>query len=235
MKFKTLILILGISFLSSCDALLQMAEAGQANMEPSRSEINQGLREALKVGIQKAIERSSQRNGFYLNPKIKIPFPPEAERAANTLRDLGLGKVVDDFVETLNHGAEQASAKASPIFATAISEMSFQDVYAIWRGDEDAATQYLKAQTTPQLKAAFKPVIDEALQKVELTKYWQPIASNYNRIPFVQPVNPDLSNYVLEGTLDGLFSLLAEEEAKIRQDPAARISAILKRVFGWQG
>lgn len=231
---KIIPLILAISLLSSCDALLQMAETGQQMMEPSQSEINQGLREALKVGIENAIRRSSQQNGFYLNPEIKIPFPPEAQKAAKTLRDLGMDKLVDDFIETLNHGAEQASAKATPIFAEAISQVSFSDVYAIWRGSDDAATQYLKAQTTPQLKAAFKPVIDDALQKVEITKYWQPIATTYNRIPFMEPVNPDLSDYVMQGTLDGLFVLLAQEEAKIRQDPAARVTAILKRVFGWE-
>jgi len=112
--------------------------------------------------------------------------------------------------------------------------MSFQDVYSIWRGDDNAATEYLRAQTSNQLKAAFKPEIDQALQQVEITKYWNPIATNYNRIPFVTPVNPDLSDYVLEETLDGLFILLAEEEAKIRQDPAARVTSILKRVFGWE-
>lgn len=230
---KIFALSISLFFLSSCEALYQIAEQGQQSMEPSSSEINQGLREALKVGISNAIQRSSKTNGFYNNPNIKIPFPPEAEKAAQALRDLGFDKMVDDFIETLNHGAEQASAKAAPIFVEAISNMSFSDVYAIWRGEEDAATQYLKAQTTPQLKAAFKPVIDEALKKVEISKYWQPIASNYNRIPFVTPVNPDLSDYVMQGTLDGLFVLLAEEEAKIRQDPAARVSAILKRVFGW--
>lgn len=230
---KIFALSIGLFLLSSCEALYQIAEQGQQSMEPSSSEINLGLREALKVGISNAILRSSQTNGFYNNPNIKIPFPPEAEKAAQTLRDLGFDKMVDDFVETLNHGAEQASAKAAPIFAEAITNMSFSDVYAIWRGEDDAATQYLKAQTTPQLKAAFKPVIDEALKKVEISKYWQPIASNYNRIPFVTPVNPDLSDYVMQGTLEGLFRLLAEEEAKIRQDPAARVSAILKRVFGW--
>jgi len=203
-------------------------------MEPSQTEINQGLKEALQIGISNAVNRSSQNNGFYNNPLIRIPFPPEAERAATTLRDLGFGKVVDDFVETLNHGAEKASAKASPIFIEAISNMSFQDVYSIWRGDDNAATEYLRAQTSNQLKAAFKPEIDQALQQVEITKYWNPIATNYNRIPFVTPVNPDLSDYVLEETLDGLFILLAEEEAKIRQDPAARVTSILKRVFGWE-
>ncbi len=228
-------LIFALLFMtSSCDALLQIAQESSAQMEPSEPEINRGIKEALEVGIRNAVSRSSQENGFYHNPSIKIPFPPEAERAAKTLRDLGMGNLVDQFVETLNHGAEQASAKASPIFVDAIRGMTLQDVYGIWRGDANAATVYLRSKTEAQLKLAFKPVIDQAIQKVELTKYWQPIASNYNRIPFVTPVNPDLSDYVMQETLNGLFVLLAEEEAKIRQDPAARVSAILQRVFGWK-
>jgi hypothetical protein len=148
---------------------------------------------------------------------------------------LGMGKVVDQFIETLNHGAEQASAKATPIFVNAIANMSFSDVYAIYRGDNDAATQYLKRTTGDELKAAFRPIIKDAINKVELSKYWNPIASNYNRIPFVQKINPDLENYVLDQTLQGLFLVVAQEEAKIRQDPAARITGILKRVFGYKG
>lgn len=218
---------------SSCDALMQIAQDGQGMSEPSESEIGAGIKEALRVGISNAINRSSQENGFYGNPLIRIPFPPEAERAASTLRDLGMGKVVDDFIETLNHGAEKASAKASPIFAEAITSMSLKDVYGIWRGEQDAATQYLKLKTNDQLKAAFRPVIEQSLKEVEITKYWGPIANNYNRIPFVTPVNPDLSDYVMQATLDGLFTLLAQEEAKIREEPAARVSALLKRVFGW--
>ena len=142
------------------------------------------------MGIENAIRRSSQQNGFYLNPEIKIPFPPEAQKAAKTLRDLGMDKLVDDFIETLNHGAEQASAKATPIFAEAISQMSFSDVYAIWRGSDDAATQYLKAQTTPQLKAAFKPVIDDALQKVEITKPMHPQKAIILWIIFQRSISP---------------------------------------------
>lgn len=232
---KILLLFIVMSLSSACDTLFHIAQQGMAMTEPSESEIKAGIKEALKVGIEAAVKRSSQKNGFYNNPLIHIPFPPEAERAAKTLRDLGMGKLIDDFEETLNHGAEQASAKASPIFIEAIQNMSLQDVYGIWKGDEDAATQYLKRNTNAQLKAAFKPVIDRSLAQVEITKYWSPIANNYNRIPLVKPVNPDLSDYVLQETLDGLFLLLAEEEAKIRRDPAARVSDILKRVFGWQG
>lgn len=142
--------------------------------------------------------------------------------------------MVDQFVETLNHGAEKAAAKATPIFTTAITSMTLTDVYDIWKGEDDAATQYLRRTTSDQLKAAFRPEIKAALEQVEVTKHWNPIASTYNKIPFVTKVNPNLEDYVLEQTLEGLFKLTAMEEAKIRQDPAARVSSILKRVFGWE-
>tara|TARA_R110002050_G_scaffold30928_4_gene79157 strand:+ start:1466 stop:2179 length:714 start_codon:yes stop_codon:yes gene_type:complete len=235
---KLLALALVLFTMTSCDVLMQIAEEGAkgaSSLPPSESEISTGLKEALRVGITNAVSSSSAKNGFLNNSLIKIPFPPEAERAANTLRDLGMGNMVDQFVETLNHGAEQASAKATPIFVNAITKMSFSDVFAIYRGDTDAATQYLKRTTGDELKAAFRPVIKDAITKVELTKYWNPIASNYNRIPFVQKVNPNLEDYVLDQTLNGLFLVVAQEEAKIRLDPAARVSSILKKVFGYKG
>jgi hypothetical protein len=220
-----------VLMLSSCGSFLGRSSANRA---PSESEISSGIREALTVGITKAVTNSSQANGFYSNPLIKIAFPPEAERAAQVLRDLGMGKTVDDFVETLNHGAEEATKKATPIFVNAIMDMNLKDVYGIWRGENDAATLYLKEKTNDQLKTAFHPVIKEALDKVEIAKYWKPIANTYNRIPFVSPVNPDLTDYVMQGTLDGLFYLLAQEETKIRENPKARVSGLLRHVFGWE-
>ena len=224
--------------MASCDVLMDMAEQGAqgvSTLPPSENEISAGLKEALRVGITNAVSSTSKNNGFFNNSLIKIPFPPQAERAATTLRDLGMGNIVDRFVETLNHGAEQAAAKATPIFVNAISQMSFNDVYNIYRGGDNAATEYLKSTTSNTLKTAFRPVIKDAINKVELTKYWDPIASNYNRIPFVQKVNPDLEDYVLDQTLEGLFLVVAKEEAKIRLDPAARVSSLLKKVFGYKG
>jgi len=235
---RLLALALLLFSMASCDVLMDIAEQGAQGMStlpPTESEISAGLKEALRVGITNAVSATSTNNGFLNNSLIKIPFPPQAERAATTLRDLGMGDIVDRFVETLNHSAEQAAAKATPIFVNAISQMSFNDVYNVYRGENDAATEYLKSTTSNQLKTAFRPVIKDAINKVELTKYWDPIASNYNRIPFVQKVNPDLEDYVLDQTLEGLFIVVAQEEAKIRLDPAARVSSILQKVFGYKG
>lgn len=201
---------------------------------PTESEVIAGLKSALEVGIRNSVSATSTTNGFFGNSLIRIPFPPEAQKMENTLRNLGLDKPVDDFVLTLNRGAEKASAKATDIFINAISQMTFQDAMAIWKGDSNAATAFLQRTTTSQLKAAFAPIIKQSLDQVEVTKYWNPLASAYNSVPFVTPVNPNLDQYVLDQSLNGLFKMVALEEAKIRRDPAARVNDILRRVFGWQ-
>ena len=221
--------------LSSCDQLGSIIESGPAGTgaPPLKSQIAAGIREALVVGTRETVKQTSQVNGFYQNPKIRIPFPPEAEKVAQTARDIGLGNRVDQFVETLNRGAERAAEKATPIFMDAIKQMSIQDVYEIWRGDNDAATQYLRRSTRNQLKQEFRPVIKGALDQVDVTRYWNPIITAYNRLPHSQKVNPDLDEYVLNETLDGLFKMIAQEEAKIRENPQARVTDLLERVFGY--
>jgi hypothetical protein len=219
---------------TACDQLGAVLEtAGTMATPPTEAEISKGIREALIVGAKNSIAQTSKTNGFLNNSLIKIEFPPEAKKVEETARNLGLGAQVDQFVETMNHGAEQASAKATSIFVGAIQQMTLQDVYDIWRGENDAATQFLKRTTQSKLEAEFRPVINKTLDQVQLTKYWSPLADNYNKIPFVTKVNPNLDEYVLAETLDGLFLVIAQEEAKIRQDPAARVSDILKRVFGY--
>ncbi len=220
--------------LTACDQLGAVLEtAGTMTTPPSEAEISRGIREALIVGARNSIAQTSKANGFYNNSLIKIPFPPEAKKVEETARNLGLGNQVDQFIETMNHGAEQASAKATDIFVSAIQQMTLQDVYDIWRGSNDAATQFLKRTTQSKLETEFRPVIKSTLDQVQLTKYWNPLADNYNKIPFVTKVNPNLDEYVLAETLDGLFLVIAQEEAKIRENPAARVSDILRRVFGY--
>ncbi|HCQ17292.1 MAG TPA: DUF4197 domain-containing protein, partial [Cryomorphaceae bacterium] len=171
----------------------------------------------------------------YGNSLIRIPFPPEAAKVEQTVRDLGLDKQVDQFVETLNHGAEEAAEKATPIFVDAIRQMTLQDVYDIWQGEKDAATRYLQQNTQARLISEFRPVIKQALDEVEITRYWNPIITTYNKLPLTNKLNPNLDEYVLDRTLSGLFTVLAQEEEKIREDPAARVTALLKKVFGYQG
>lgn len=231
---RVLIILFPLLILTSCDQLGAVLEsAGTSTGPPTKAEIAEGIREALIVGARNTVAQTSQTNGFLNNPLIRIPFPPEAQKVEETARNLGLNRQVDQFIETMNHGAEEATKRATPIFVNAIRQMTLRDVYDIWRGPNDAATQYLERTTKEQLKNEFRPVIQSALDKVELTRYWTPLADNYNRLPLVQKVNPDLNEYVLNETLKGLFVVIAQEETRIRENPEARVSEILRKVFGY--
>ncbi len=198
----------------------------------TQTEVASGLREALAQGINRGATQASQTDGFYKNSLIRIPFPPEVVRVENTLRQIGLGNEVDKFVLTLNRGAEDAAKSAVPIFVSAIKQLTFSDVFNILRGEKDAATQFLKRTTTTQLTQAFSPIMKQSLDKVNATKYYTDIINQYNRIPLVQKANPDLQSYATQKAIDGLFMLVAQEEANIRQNPVARTTEILRRVFG---
>ena len=198
----------------------------------SQDEAARGLKEALTVGISKGADQAAQTDGFYLNRLIRIPFPPDAQRVATTLRNIGLGAQVDKFELTLNRGAEDAAKSAKPIFISAIKSLTFKDVWAILTGEKDAATNYLKRTTTQQLTTAFQPIMQRSLDQVGATKYYTDLTTRYNRIPLVTPVQTDLNQYATSKAIDGLFTLVAQEEANIRENPVARTTEILKRVFG---
>jgi hypothetical protein len=198
----------------------------------TNDDVVMGLKEALKVGINKGTDSASKNNGYYLNPKIKIPFPPEIQRVETSLRKIGLGGEVDKFIISLNRGAEEAAKEAKPIFVNAILSMSFSDAWSILRGDKNAATMFLKRTTSTSLTQAYLPVMERALQKTQATKYYTDLAITYNALPFTQKVNPDLKVYATQKAIDGLFILVEQEEARIRENPLARTTEILKRVFG---
>ncbi len=199
----------------------------------SNSDVVAGLRQALQIGAQNATGRLSQTNGFFGNALIKILMPPEAKKVENTLRALGMGDQVDKAILSMNRAAEDASKKALTIFANAITGMSIQDGMSILKGSNDAATQYLKSKTTTSLTSAFRPIIEESLDKVNATKYWTEVFTIYNKLPTTnKKVNPDLTGYVTDRALNGVFVNIADEEAKIRQNPAARVTDLLKKVFG---
>lgn len=198
------------------------------------AEVVEGLKEALIVGISKGSDIVSQLDGYFKNPEIKIPFPPDVKKVETRLRQIGLGEEVDKFIVTLNRGAEDAAKEAKPIFVTAIKSMTIQDAWGILKGEENAATQYLQRTTSAQLKEKFKPVIHNSLEKVNATRYYSDIVGTYNKIPLVEKVNPDLDDYATDKAIEGLFTMIAKEEKKIREDPVARTSALLKKVFGSQ-
>ncbi|HRH03520.1 MAG TPA: DUF4197 domain-containing protein [Bacteroidia bacterium] len=198
----------------------------------SNGDIVSGLKEALTVGAKNSSLKASAFNGFYQNPLIKIPFPKEAKVMEDLLIQAGMKKQVENFTRTLNRAAEDAAKDAAPIFLAAITSMNISDGLSILKGGDNAATEFLKGKTIDELKAKFSPVIQSSLKKVNITKYWNPLITKYNKIPMVQKMNPNLDDYVTTKALEGLFKLVAEEELKIRKDPGARVSDLLKKVFG---
>lgn len=198
------------------------------------AEVAEGLKEALIKGISTGSDLASQLDGYFKNPEIKIPFPPEVKKVEDKLRQIGLGGEVDKFVMTLNRGAEDAAKEAKPIFISAIRSMTIQDAWGILKGQPDAATQYLKRTTSLQLKEKFKPVIQNSLSKVNATRYYGDIVNTYNKIPLTEDINPNLDDYATDKAIEGLFLMIAKEEKNIRQDPLARTTELLKKVFGAQ-
>ncbi len=201
----------------------------------TNQEVISGLKEALEVGTGNSSSQASKVDGFFKNTAIKLPFPPDAIKVKNTVEDLGMKKQVDEFVLTINRAAEEAAKDAKPIFVSAIKGMSIQDGFEILKGADNAATVYLDNKTHAQLKETFRPKVANAIQKVNVTKYWNPIITKYNAVTTLtggDKINPDLEDYITERAIQGLFTLIAEEEKKIRQDPLARVSDVLKKVFG---
>jgi hypothetical protein len=200
----------------------------------STEEVAQGLKEALSQGASKGSDLVSQLDGYNGNAAIRILFPPEIKRVEERLRQIGMGAEVDKFVVALNRAAEDAAQEAKPIFISAIKQMTIQDAYAILRGEQTAATQYLSRTTSPQLKERFNPIIQNSLNKVNATQYYNSLITAYNKIPLVQKVNPNLDEYATEKAIEGLFVMVAQEERNIRQNPGARTTDTLKKVFGGQ-
>jgi hypothetical protein len=238
MKFLPVLLITLV--LTACTSAQLNQTMGEVNKAIGKdtplttTEVANGLKEALVKGISNGSDMASQLDGYFKNPKIKIPFPPEVKKVEDKLRQIGLGGEVDKFVMTLNRGAEDAAKEAKPIFIAAIKQMTIQDAWAILRGSDNAATEYLKRTTSSLLYDKFKPVVQNSLNKVNATKYYGDIVTRYNKIPLVEKVNPDLTDYATNKAMDGLFLLIAEEEKKIRLDPVARTTELLKKVFGTQ-
>jgi hypothetical protein len=191
-----------------------------------------GIKEALVKGTGESVALVSKLDGYFSNPEIKIPFPENARSIESKLRSIGLGSKVDEVILTLNRAAEDAAKSAQQIFVSAITGMNISDALQIVRGNNNAATQYLARTTTPELKVKFSPVIKSSLDKVDATRLWAELITAYNQIPFVARQNPDLTGYVTDKAISGLFTMIAKEELKIRQNPVARTTELLKRVFG---
>ena len=174
----------------------------------------------------------SKENGYFGNPKIKIPFPPDAQQVETKLRSMGMSPLCDDVILSLNRAAEDAAPQAKAIFIKAIQSMTLTDAIQLVNGTEQSGTDFLKKTTRTDLVTAFKPVVQTSLDKVGATRLWTQATGAYNKIPLIQKVNPDLVHFATQKAVDGLFAMVAEEEKKIRKDPLARSSELLKKVFG---
>lgn len=198
----------------------------------TNDEVIKGLKEALTIGTNKSASNASKTDGFLKNARLFIPWPPEAKEMKTKLIQLGYQKKVEEFETSLNRAAEEAAKSAAPIFGNAVTGMSIGDGFAILKGNDTAATHYLREKTYAPLKDKFKPVVNDAISQVKVTSYWAPLVTIYNKIPGVKKQNPDLNDYVCNKAINGLMLLIADEETKIRKDPAARVSDLLKKVFG---
>lgn len=235
MRKLFLLLLVPVVFATcTTSEILDTVNRSIATDELSTDQVARGLKEALVRGTNLSAESASETDGYFKHPVIRIPFPPDVQRVENKLRDIGLGSEVDRFIMTLNRGAEEAAKEAAPIFVDAITSMTIQDAWGILKGDDYAATNYLRRTTTDQLTAKFTPVIRAALEKTNATRYYTDLVNTYNKIPFIEKVDPDLENYATGRAIDGLFHLIEGEEKKIRENPAARTTDLLKRVFAEQ-
>ena len=198
----------------------------------TEADIIKGLKEALHIGTDKAIKGVSKINGYYKNPKIKIPLPERVQKVEKLLRRAGYGAQVDSFELSMNRAAEKAAPKAKTLFWDAIKGMTFSDAKKILKGRENEATLYFKGKTFDRLQKIFNPIVHKTMSQVGVTLRFQNLNAKLKKIPFAERLSFDLDQYVTRRALDGLFLMLAEEEAKIRRDPAARITDLLKKVFG---
>ena len=230
---KSIFLLAMLPFFG-CAELQQVANQLPGIMEQGNVDISSGLKEALNNGISKQVTKLTTTDGFFKNEAVKILLPEELKKVDAGLRQIGLSKLADDGLRAINRTAEDAVKEATPIFVNAVTGMSFSDAKNILMGNEHAATSYLQGSTSTALYGKFNPVIKNSFAKVGADKIWTQIITKYNSIPLVKKVNPDLTDYVTNQAMNGVFKMIAVEEKEIRTNINARTSNLLKRVFAMQ-
>src|SRR5690554_6945166 len=232
MFHKKIFLILSIFTFISCSELQQVVN-NMPNQTDSAAIAN-GLRQALEHGIDKQVSKLASQDGFYNNQMVRILLPQELQKVDQTLRDIGLGGLADEGLKLLNRAAEDAVKEATPIFVNAVKEMTFTDAKNILLGADNAATSYLEQRTEGPLYTKFNPIIKNSFSKVGADQIWSNIINRYNSVPFVTKVNPDLTDYVTQEALKGVFTMIAVEEKEIRTNVSARTTNLLRSVFALQ-
>lgn len=232
---KFIILCIAIS-LSSCDELQQVVNnlPQDGGNILSDAQIGAGLKDALQLGIDKQVSKLTAKDGFFKNELTKILLPEELRKVDKTLRDVGLGKLADEGLKVLNRAAEDAVKEATPIFVNAVKGITFTDAKNILLGSDDAATQYLTSRTQQELYNKFNPVIENSFSKVGADQIWSNLINRYNSIPLTNNVNPDLTDYVTQEALKGVYKMIAVEEKQIRTKYTSRTTDLLKKVFALQ-
>ncbi|MGB5819458.1 MAG: DUF4197 domain-containing protein [Saonia sp.] len=232
---KKILLFFVIFQFFACTELQQVVnQLPQGGSGLGNAEIAQGLREALNLGIEKQVGKLTQKDGFFRNELVKILLPEELKKVDKTLRDIGLNKLADEGLRVLNRAAEDAVGEATPIFVNAVKGITFDDAKNILLGADNAATQYLTNTTQKELYAKFNPVIKKSFEKVGADKIWSNLITKHNSLPLTNDVNPDLTDYVTQEALTGVYTMIAVEEKEIRTKVSSRTSDILKKVFALQ-
>lgn len=231
---KKMVLLILVFVFSGCVEMQQAINQFPQTQGIGGIDISAGLKEALNNGISKQVIKLTAVDGFYKNEAVKILLPDELKKVDSGLRKIGLGSLADEGLKVLNRAAEDAVKEATPIFADAVMNMSFTDAKTILMGNENSATTYLQNTTSTALYGKFNPVIKNSFTKVGANKIWSNIINKYNGIPFVQKVNPDLTDYVTNQAMAGVFKMIAVEEKNIRTNLNARTSVLLQKVFAMQ-
>ena len=236
MLLKKIFLFCSTFLLISCAELQQVVNTlpTDTGIGMDSTTIANGLRQALDKGIDKQVTKLTQKDGFYKNQLVKIVLPSELKKVDQGLRDIGLGSLADEGIKALNRAAEDAVKEATPIFVTAVKEITFADAKNILLGPDNAATNYLEQKTTSALYSKFNPVIKQSFSKVGADQIWTNIITKYNSIPFVTKVNPDLTDYVTTEALQGVYKMISVEEKDIRNNISARTTTLLRQVFALQ-
>ncbi|WP_339662852.1 DUF4197 domain-containing protein [uncultured Polaribacter sp.] len=230
---RILVLVIAIQFVG-CAELQNVISQLPNSVGLTQEQIGNGLKEALDKGIENQVSKLTSQDGFYKNDLVKILLPEELQAVDNGLRKIGLGNLADEGIKVLNRAAEDAVKTATPIFVNAVKEITFNDAKNILLGEQNAATSYLQTKTSESLYSSFSPVINDSFSKVGADKVWANLITKYNSIPFVSKVNPDLTGYVTNQALKGVFTMIAVEEKGIREQAGLRTSALLKQVFALQ-
>ncbi len=231
---KKISLLVFVFFAVSCAELQQIADQAVQNQTITNADISSGLKEALLQGIDDQVSSLASENGFLNNELVRIPLPNELEKLESTLRSVGLGNLADEGVKALNRAAEDAVSEATPVFINAIKNLSINDARDILMGNDDAATQYLKMQTQEELYLRFQPIIENSFAKVGADQIWTNVITKYNQVPLTKNVNPNLTDYVTQEALKGVFVMLEVEEKQIRDRVGMRKTELLRKVFALQ-